>query len=115
MIYLLPFAVVMFAYLALQVHLRDRHLSAIDTMMREERAGFLAQVERMTRFHLDKMEAQAVRAEKERQLLANRIQDPQFAVGQAAAMAMTPEPSKPYVGFEDDQDYWKSQREMVGE
>ena len=51
---------------------------------------------------------------EERQLLLNRIQAPELATGQAAALSM-PEPRKVHVGFDSDEEYWAAQREMNGE
>jgi hypothetical protein len=63
---------------------------------------------------LDQQSKERERWEAERQLLLQRIQDPQLAVGQAAAMAV-PEPTKQHVGFDSDEEWWDAQRQMNGE
>jgi hypothetical protein len=60
---------------------------------------------------LDRQSQERAEWQTERQLLLNRIQAPELATGQAAAMAI-PEPRKAHVSFDDDEDFWAAQEEM---
>lgn len=63
---------------------------------------------------LDRQAEERKAWEVERQLLLNRIQDPELAVGQAAAQSI-PEPTRGHVGFDSDEEFWEAQRQMNGE
>lgn len=116
MLYALIIAGLFIVYLVYTLFRLSRELETMTRAALEKGEYTTEAVERAVKRHDELMRTFLDRSEKERQLLINRIQDPQFAVGQAAAMGMQiPQAGKPYVTADDDQDYWRGQREMAGE
>lgn len=116
MLYALIIAGLFIVYLVYTLWSRDQMIRLMREDVNTLSDKAVVALERAEARHNSFLDGMYLRAEKERQLLINRIQDPQFAVGQAAAMGMQiPQAGKPYVTADDDQDYWRGQREMAGE
>lgn len=119
MLYGLITAGLFIAYLVYTLWSRDQTIRRMEEERAADQQHALAMLTRVEERHNNFLDGILDRTGKERQLLLNRIQDPQFAVGQAAALSVMPGQgmpmTKPFVTADDDADFWKGQREMSGE